>query len=99
MILKFNFRNVQVSILYPGLIDTGMFLGVEHRFPHLTPPLNPKHVSNKIISILDSGRGQELKLPFYANFVALLRMMPLELADFLREVRRVLFIKVSRGKQ
>lgn len=78
--------NVQVSILYPGLINTGMFLGVDHDFPRLTPPLDPKYVSEKIISILDSGRGHDLKLPYYANFVTFLRFIPVEFADFLREI-------------
>ena len=63
-----------------------MFSGVEHDYPFFTPPLDTKYVSEKIISILDSGRCQDLKLPFYANFVTFLRFVPVEIADFVREV-------------
>ena len=79
-------RNVQVSVVYPGLIDTGMFFGVNHRFPRITPPLDPKYVSKEIIAILDSGRGQDIKLPFYGNLVGILRLLPREFSDWVREV-------------
>ena len=64
-----------------------MFFGVDHRFPRLTPSLSSKYVTGKIISILDSGRGQDLKLPYYANLVALMRIIPREFADIVREVK------------
>jgi hypothetical protein len=63
-----------------------MFFGVDHHFPRITPPLNQKYVSEKIISVLESGRGQDLKLPFYSNFAAFLRIIPREFSDFIRQV-------------
>jgi hypothetical protein len=64
-----------------------MFFGVDHTFPRITPPLNSKNVAEKIISVLDSGRGQDLKLPYYSNLAAFMRIIPREFADILREVR------------
>lgn len=64
-----------------------MFLGVDHKFPRLTPPLQPKYVAENIISILDSGRGQDLKLPYYSNLAAFIRIIPREFADMVREVK------------
>lgn len=78
--------HIHVSTIYPGLIDTGMFSGVEHQFPWLTPPLDPKKLAVQIADVMGSGRGQDLKLPFYVNLVPLLRLFPIEFSDWIRHV-------------
>jgi hypothetical protein len=63
-----------------------MFHGVEHIMPRVTPPLDPAKVSSAIISSLNEGRSQDIKLPFYVNGVGLLRLLPIEFADWIRNV-------------
>jgi hypothetical protein len=61
-----------------------MFLGVKHKFPFLTPLMTVPMVRDQIVSILESNRSQEVYLPFYAKFLPLLKMFPIEYADALK---------------
>lgn len=76
--------NVHSSCIYPGLISSGMFIGVSHRFPWLTPPLSVETVANTIVRVLQEGKSQDIKLPLYANLIGILRLLPVELADTVR---------------
>ncbi|KAJ3254822.1 hypothetical protein HK103_006812 [Boothiomyces macroporosus] len=75
---------VQVSTVYPGLVNTGMFLGVDHQYPYLTPQLETEMVVDKIIDILESGQGQEIYLPFYVKLTTALKIFPLEVNNLVR---------------
>ncbi|KAJ3319876.1 hypothetical protein HDV06_005852 [Boothiomyces sp. JEL0866] len=77
---------VQVSTIYPGLVNTGMFLGVDHQFPYLTPQLETDMVVDKIIDVLESGQGQEVHLPFYVKLSTALKVLPVELNNLVRVV-------------
>lgn len=57
-----------------------MFDGVVHRFPWLTPHLQPRDVSEKMALILE-GCSSEIMIPFYARFVPLLKMFAIEWND------------------
>ncbi|KAJ3330364.1 hypothetical protein HDU91_003600, partial [Kappamyces sp. JEL0680] len=74
--------NVKVSTIFPGLIDTGMFAGMKHQFDYITPKLSPERVSQLMLAVLDSQRSQERYLPFYARWTPLLRLLPVEISDW-----------------
>ncbi|KAJ3099089.1 hypothetical protein HDU97_003468 [Phlyctochytrium planicorne] len=77
--------NIKVSAIYPGLINTGMFDGVVFKFPWMTPPLETIEVVNGIVDILVKNRSTEIKLPFFVELTPLLRMLPVEYIDFVKE--------------
>jgi short-subunit dehydrogenase len=80
------FRNVKLTLVCPGLIQTGMFQGVSMTMKHVTPPLETEEVSDAMISSLEKGISEDVKLPTYAYFIGLVaRGFPIEVADWLRE--------------
>eukprot|EP00842_Homolaphlyctis_polyrhiza_P006476 jgi/Hompol1/682/HPOL_002518-RA len=68
------------------LIMSGMFNGVTHKNPWMTPPLSVANVANKIVSVLESGKSSDVKMPLYTNGSPLLRMLPIEIADLIRKL-------------
>ena len=81
---------MHVSCVYPGLIETGMFTGVKHRFPWITPSLKTEYVAKKIADAIHRNYSQDIKMPFYVNFVGILRLLPIPLADLIRNVLMML---------
>jgi short-subunit dehydrogenase len=73
---------VHASMVFPGLINTGMFDGVLHSFPYLTPPLEIENVAQAMLDILESNRSQEVPLPFYVRPTPILRCLPVEINDW-----------------
>ncbi|KAI8927076.1 hypothetical protein BC831DRAFT_453779 [Entophlyctis helioformis] len=78
--------NVAVSCIYPGLIETGMFHGVQQNLPWVTPPLSIETVANTVIAALKSGQDQEIKLPLYGTLLPILRVLPSEISDLVKYV-------------
>ncbi|KAI8850307.1 hypothetical protein BC829DRAFT_369011 [Chytridium lagenaria] len=77
--------NIQVSAIFPGLINTGMFDGVVFKFPWLTPPLETSQVVNAIMDVLIKNRSTEYKIPFFVELSPLLRALPIEITDWFKE--------------
>ena len=63
-----------------------MFHGVTHKYTWLTPPLHPLYVAKQIAGVLNSNQSQDIKLPFYSNLVPLMRLLPIEFSDVIRDV-------------
>ncbi|KAJ1344207.1 hypothetical protein BSLG_001347 [Batrachochytrium salamandrivorans] len=76
--------NVHVTCVYPGLTLTGMFDGVQHKLTWITPHLSVQRVAQAIVDALESGRNCDIKLPLYTNLVLLLRLLPIEISDIVR---------------
>ncbi|KAI8826804.1 uncharacterized protein EV422DRAFT_491197 [Fimicolochytrium jonesii] len=81
--------NLRMTNVYPGLVATGMFAGVDenHGIPWLTPVLHPQEVVDAIIDALKKAQNSEIYLPLYTNAAPLFRFLPQELGDFIRWVR------------
>ena len=58
-----------------------MFLGVEHKYEYLTPPLTTRMVSDKMVDILSVRRSSSEFLPFYTKLSPPLLMLAPELND------------------
>ena len=77
---RYNAPGVRTSLVLPGHVLTPLFSTVDlpdnwfYRF--LVPSLPPIHVVKDIIAVLDERHSQTIYLPFYANFVPYLRLMP-----------------------
>ncbi|TPX71186.1 hypothetical protein SpCBS45565_g01316 [Spizellomyces sp. 'palustris'] len=78
--------NVRMTCVYPGLIDTGMFSGMVHQRPWLTPPLKTSEVCNAIVTALEVGRSRDVFLPLYTYIAPLLRFLPIEFGDAVRQM-------------
>lgn len=70
----------------PFYIDTGMFEGVQTKFPALLPILHEADVAKKILRALEKGKAQ-LIMPRFAAMTPWMRILPVrafdKLADFL----------------
>jgi all-trans-retinol dehydrogenase (NAD+) len=77
---------VHLSVIFPGLINTGMFDGVTHRFPFLTPQLDIETVADEMFSILERNTSQQVVLPFYVRLSPILACLPVEINDFLHRI-------------
>lgn len=76
-----------MSLVYPGFINTGMFLNVDIGIKYLCPPLEPEDVSNAIVKNLSQRVSADIKLPSYGKVVgAITRLLPIEFADTLKNV-------------
>ncbi|KAL2918700.1 hypothetical protein HK105_201534 [Polyrhizophydium stewartii] len=78
--------NVHTSCIYPGLIDSGMFQGVDHKMPWITPPLTPERVAAEIVRTVQLGRSRSVRLPLYTYSGPIMQLLPIEISDFIRKV-------------
>ncbi|KAI8814172.1 hypothetical protein BJ742DRAFT_786692 [Cladochytrium replicatum] len=78
--------NIKASCIYPGIMNTGMFDGVQYRFPMLSPMLETQKVADAVIEVMESGRSCDVKLPFYANAGWMGRALPIEFGDIIRNL-------------
>jgi all-trans-retinol dehydrogenase (NAD+) len=75
---------VKTTVICPYFIDTGMFRGVRSPFPFL-PVLKPSYVAQKIVSGVLKNR-KCIILPFFVRTVAILRLLPVPILDFLSSI-------------
>ncbi|KAI8320942.1 NAD(P)-binding protein, partial [Martensiomyces pterosporus] len=68
---RYRSSNIQFSIAYPGVIDSGLFRGLDLG-QFFMPTLRPDAIAREIFSALGSGRGREIFLPKFANVIPLL---------------------------
>lgn len=71
---KAGHSGIKTLIVCPYYIKTGMFEGVQTRFPFLLPLLEPEHVARRIVQAVQ--RGDELVcMPPIVYAVPLLRTL------------------------
>ncbi|KAJ1965878.1 hypothetical protein GGI12_000450 [Dipsacomyces acuminosporus] len=63
--------DIQFSIAYPGVIDSGLFRGLDLG-QFWMPTLQPHAIAREIFSALGSGQGREIFLPKFANVLPLI---------------------------
>lgn len=71
---------IRTLIVCPYYIDTGMFEGVETRFPRLLPILKEAEVARRIVDGIESGREQ-LIMPWLARVMPATRALPVRAFD------------------
>ncbi|KAJ2521620.1 hypothetical protein GGI11_001960 [Coemansia sp. RSA 2049] len=66
---RYSANDIQFTIAYPGVIDTGLFRGLNlGRF--FLPNLRPDSLARSVFAALSSGRGQEIYIPKVANLLS-----------------------------
>ena len=75
-------KGAQVNTLTvcPFYIDTGMFDGVQTRFPLLLPIMKPEYVAKKVLDSIERGKPV-LVLPWFARTMPLMRLLPIGVFD------------------
>ncbi|MDQ0769611.1 all-trans-retinol dehydrogenase (NAD+) [Pseudarthrobacter defluvii] len=76
---------VNTLVVCPYYIDTGMFDGVQTRWPRLLPILEEEDVAAKVLEAIEAGR-RKLVLPPLVNLLPVLRILPVSLFDRLMDV-------------
>ncbi|KAJ3404667.1 hypothetical protein HDV05_007044, partial [Chytridiales sp. JEL 0842] len=76
---------VRLTAVFPGLIHTGMFKGVEYSMNWLTRPLETQEVSEAILQALIKNRHGEVKLPFFTVLTPAVRMLAPEISDAIKD--------------
>lgn len=64
-------NDVQFSIAYPGVTDTGLFHGL-NLGQFFLPNLQPAGLARAMFEALNSGRGQEIYIPKIANLLTMI---------------------------
>ncbi|GAB1482653.1 3-ketoacyl-ACP reductase [Treponema sp.] len=72
---------VRTTVVCPFFIDTGMFEGVQTRFPLLLPIMKQEKAAKRIIKALLKN-NRRLIMPPFVYSVYLLRLLPVPLFDF-----------------
>ncbi|KAJ2796577.1 hypothetical protein H4S07_006182 [Coemansia furcata] len=70
---RYGTNDVQFSIAYPGVINTGLFRGL-NLGQFLMPTLRPDSIARALFAALNSGTGQEIFLPGTANLLRLVNI-------------------------
>ncbi|TFY72993.1 hypothetical protein EVG20_g39 [Dentipellis fragilis] len=77
---------VRTTLLLPGHILTPLFSTVRlpssWLYKFFVPSVAPVDVAKKVIAALDEQHSQTIYLPFYANFVPYLKIVPSFIRDF-----------------
>lgn len=71
---------VNTLAVCPFYINTGMFKGVQTKFPRLLPILEEKDVSTRVVDAVESGREQ-LVMPSLVRWVPGVRLLPTRAFD------------------
>ncbi|GAA4367821.1 SDR family oxidoreductase [Paeniglutamicibacter cryotolerans] len=71
---------VNSLVVCPYYTDTGMFDGVQTKYPLILPILKQDYVAEKILNAIEAGKGQ-LVMPRAVHALALARMLPVFLFD------------------
>lgn len=79
-----NTTGVKTLLICPGQLKTTMFQGVRTPSTLLAPELDPKYVASTVYKSVVLGKRGEIKLPFYGNFIPLIRVVPWPLAQIIR---------------
>lgn len=91
---------VRTLVVAPYYVSTGMFEGVNTRFPLLLPILQPQKVATKVLNAIESGR-QQLMLPPMITVVPALRILPPVAFDLILDlfgINHTMDHFVGRGK-
>lgn len=78
--LRADGHRINTLTVCPFYIDTGMFAGVQTRFPKLLPILDPVEVTTRVIDAIESGQPQ-LVLPPLVRTLPTLRVLPARVFD------------------
>jgi all-trans-retinol dehydrogenase (NAD+) len=78
--LRVDGHPIHALAVCPFYIDTGMFAGVQTRFPKLLPILDPDEVTTRVIDAIEDGR-QQLVLPPLVRALPAMRVLPNRLFD------------------
>lgn len=73
---------VRSMVACPYYIDTGMFAGVQTKFPRILPIMKPEYVVRRILDGIESGRT-ELLMPRFTKLVNPARILPVPVFDAL----------------
>lgn len=79
-----NPHGIKTLLVCPGQMRTDLFCGVLTPCSFLAPELDPKYVAAIVVKALEQGRRGEIKLPFYGNFLPVLRAVPWPLTAAVR---------------
>ncbi|UUL75747.1 SDR family oxidoreductase [Pseudarthrobacter sp. Fe7] len=83
--LRADQQGVNTLVVCPFYIDTGMFDGVQTRWPRLLPILKEEDVAGKVLDAVEAGR-RKLFLPPIVNLLPVLRILPVTIFDRLMDV-------------
>ncbi|MFP5313556.1 MAG: SDR family NAD(P)-dependent oxidoreductase, partial [Actinomycetes bacterium] len=83
--LRAGNADVNTLVVCPYYIDTGMFDGVQTRWPRLLPILQEEDVAAKVLDAVEAGR-RKLVLPPLVNVLPALRILPVGVFDGLMDV-------------
>lgn len=78
--LRAQRSRVRTLLVAPYYINTGMFEGVQTRFPRLLPILEQTDVARRILDAVERGREQ-LVMPPLARLVPVMRILPVRAFD------------------
>ena len=83
---QYHTPGIRTTLLVPGHVLTPMFstvkISTNSLFRFFVPSLQPVTVAKAVIAALDDRQSRTVYLPFYANFVPLLPILPSYLRDF-----------------
>lgn len=89
--LSYLAPEVRTTLLVPGHIQTPLFSTTHFPqnflFRFFVPSLQPITIAKAVIAALDEQHSRTIYLPFYVNFVPVLRLLPSFLRDFAQWVR------------
>lgn len=71
---------VKSLVVCPYYVSTGMFDGVQSKFPLLLPILKPEYVAEKTLDAIELGK-QQVIMPRFVRLTPLLRILPIRAFD------------------
>ncbi|KAI9807157.1 MAG: hypothetical protein M1825_005875 [Sarcosagium campestre] len=76
--------NIKTILVTPAKISTRLFEDVEMPSDFLSPVLEPVDVAKEIIAAVDAGVSAELALPLFAQWIHLIKLLPVGLQKLIR---------------
>ncbi|NUT71982.1 SDR family oxidoreductase [Pseudarthrobacter sp. C4D7] len=83
--LRADHTGVNTLVVCPYYINTGMFDGVQTRWPRILPILGEEDVAAAVLDAIEAGR-RKLVLPPLVNLLPVLRVLPVSVFDRVMDV-------------
>lgn len=80
-----EYPTIRLLLVTPGQLSTKMFTDVQPSKTFLAPMVNHAKLACKIVARINRGEKGEMCLPFYANFLPMIRSLPILVQDLCRK--------------
>lgn len=84
-----HFSSIRLLLLLPGQLNSGMFSDVKPSNSFFSPLVDYKFLAKNVVERINKGESGVLCVPFYTNFLGIVKILPMFLQICCRKLSKV----------